>query len=339
MVGAHVVRRAVAAGYGAVRALVRCGEDVSDLEQLGVEIVEWDLLDTDSFPAAVADQEVIVHTAALVGDWGPYARYREVNVLGLDNLLQAVHREGKLRRWVHLSSLGVYPPEHHFGSDESLPPNVNGFDGYNRTKAEADILLDQHADQYNLPVVKLRPGFMYGEGDRTVLPRLVELLQKGRMWMVGDGEKLLDNTYVGSLVDAVMLAIEKPGVDGRAYNIRDERLVTRNEYVGTVADYLGVPFPRRAPLWLAKAAVGPIELAAKMVGKKQAPILTRARMKFMTLNLEYSIEKAKRELGYDPSVDFQEGIRIALDWLTGKQVESSQAMAQPNAKLSSRFSS
>ena len=79
-----------------MRALVRRGEDASELEQLGVEIVEWDLLDPDSFPAAVADQEVIVHTAALVGDWGPYSRYREINVVGLDHLLQAVHREGKL---------------------------------------------------------------------------------------------------------------------------------------------------------------------------------------------------------------------------------------------------
>ena len=71
-----------------------------------------------------------------------------------------------------------------------------------------------------------------------------------------------------------------------------------------MADYLGVPFPRRVPLRLAKAAVGPIELAAKMMGKKQAPILTRARMKFMTLNLDYSIDKAKRELGYDPQRRF-----------------------------------
>ena len=307
-----------------MRALVRRGDDASELEQLGVEIVEWDLLDPGSFPAAIADQEVIVHTAALVGDWGPYSRYHEINVVGLDHLLQAVRREGKLRRWVQLSSLGVYPPQHHFGSDESVPPNVNGLDGYNRTKAEADILLDQSADRYNLPVVKLRPGFMYGIGDRTVLPRLVELLQKGHMWMIGDGEKLLDNTYVGSLVDAAMLAIETPGIDGQVYNIRDERLVTRNEYVAAVAEYLGVPFPRRLPLRLAKAAVGPIELAAKIMGRQQAPILTCARMKFMTLNLDYSIDKAKRELRYDPQVDFQEGIRIALDWLTGKQTAGLQ---------------
>ena len=89
---------------------------------------------------------------------------------------------------------------------------------------------------------------------------------------------------------------------------------------------MGVPFPARVPVPLAKAVVGPIELVAKIMGKEQAPILTRARMKFMTLNLEYSIEKARRELDYDPQVDFQDGIRIALDWLNGKQTAGLQAV-------------
>lgn len=320
MVGTHVTRRAVQAGYQ-VRALVRAEDDRGELSQLGVEIVEWDLLEEDSFPAAVADQEVIVHTAAHVGDWGPPEKYRAANVYGLDRLLQAVRREGKLRRWVQISSLGVYPAKHHHGLDETTPPNLDGFDGYTRTKAEADILLDKHTAEYGLPVVKMRPGFMYGEADRHVVPRLVELLRAGRVRMIGDGKMLCDNTYIGNFADAVMLALEKPGIEGEAFNIRDERLVDRNEFIGTVAQYLGLPFPRRVPLWFAKAAVGPVERVARLLRKQQAPLITHARMKFMTLNLDYSIDKAKRELGYCPKVDFQDGIKIALDWITGKTKE------------------
>jgi nucleoside-diphosphate-sugar epimerase len=314
MVGMHVTRRAVEAGYQ-VRALVRYGENATSLQGQDVELVHWDLLEPESFSSAIAGQHIIVHTAAMVGDWGPYSAYRAVNVDALEQLLRAVRREGTLRRWIQLSSLGVYPARDHFGTDESMPPNLHGFDSYTRTKAEADLLLDQFARQHQFPIVKLRPGFMYGEGDRTVLPRLVDLLRTGRMMMLGNGEKLLDNTYVGNLADAVMLAIETPGINGQTFNIRDERLVTRTEYVQTVAEYLGLPFPHRAPLWLAKAAVGPIKAGARLLHMKHAPILTHARLKFMALNLDFSITKAKRQLGYAPTVDFQEGIRIALDWL------------------------
>ena len=320
MVGTHVARRATAAGYQ-VRALVRRDDACQHLRDLGAEVVRWDLLEPDTFSAAVADQQVIVHTAAQVGDWGPPEKYRAVNVHALDQLLKAVRHAGCLERWVQISSLGVYPAQHHQGLDETTPPNLDGFDGYTRTKAEADLVLDRHTAEYGLPVVKMRPGFMYGEGDRHVVPRLVELLQSGRMLMVGDGKKLSDNTYVGNFADAVMLAVDKPGIEGEAFNIRDERLVDRNEFIGAVAKYLGVSFPRRVPLWLAKAAVGPIEGTARLFGRQTAPLLTRARMKFMTLNLDYSIEKARQQLGYQPRVDFREGIEVALDWITGKPSE------------------
>ena len=94
--------------------------------------------------------------------------------------------------------------------------------------------------------------------------------------------------------------------------------MTREEFVNTIADYLGKPHPRRIPEFVPRLLVGPIERIAKLRGRKDPPFLTRAQIKFMTLNLDYSIGKAKRVLGYKPAVDFREGIRIALDDLTGK---------------------
>jgi nucleoside-diphosphate-sugar epimerase len=123
---------------------------------------------------------------------------------------------------------------------------------------------------------------------------------------------LLNNTAVENLCDAILLAIEKPGIDGETFNIRDERLVTREEFVNTVADQLGEPRPRHLPEWLGRMFVGPIEGIARFRGRKTPPMLTRAQLKFMTLNLDYSIGKAKRILGYKPRVDFQEGIKEAL---------------------------
>ena len=313
MVGSFVARRAVEEGYD-VRIMVRSGSDRTLIEGLDVEVVEGDMAVPESLPPVVAGVDVLVHSAAHIGDWGPVEKYRAVNVVGLEHLLTAVEREGRLKRFVQISSLGVYPARHHHGTDETVPPSLVGLDGYTRTKAEAEILLQRHIDEHELPAVILRPGFIYGPGERHVIPQLVGKLDSGAMKFIGDGERLLNNTYVGNLVDAIFLAVGCDEALGETFNVRDERLVTRQEYVNAVADYFDKPRPGRVPLWLARAAVGPIEGWARMVGKKEAPILTRARIKFMTLNLDFSIAKAKRVLGYQPTVDFQDGMREALDW-------------------------
>ena len=86
------------------------------------------------------------------------------------------------------------------------------------------------------------------------------------MKFIGRGDRLINNTYVGNLVDAMLLAIEKPDSIGETFNIRDERLVTREEFVNTIADYLGKPHPRHVPEFLPRLFVGPIERIASSAG-------------------------------------------------------------------------
>ena len=148
---------------------------------------------------------------------------------------------------MQVSSLGVYPPRHHYGTDETVPADPAGLDGYTRTKAEAESLLNHHVRKHDFPAVILRPGIIYGPGDRHALPRFIEKIQSGKMKFIGRGDRLINNTYVGNLVDAMLLAVEKPDVLGETFNIRDERLVTREEFVNTIADYLGKPHPRHVP--------------------------------------------------------------------------------------------
>lgn len=312
MVGRHVVRRAVAQGY-AVRALVQHGRPTTPIANLDVEIVRGDLTQRDAVPSLVEDVEVIVHTAGKVGDWGPMADYRAINQDAVETLLEAVkNRATPIDRFVHISSLGVYRWGDHHGEDETDPPDYVGYDGYTTTKAQAELICQRYIDEYQLPVVMIRPGFMYGEGDRHVLPRVIETLRAGSMMMIGDGTKVLDNLYVGNCADAIMLAVENPAAIGNIYNIRDDRLVDRNEYIGTVCEAIGAKMPQRAPCWLAKNMIKPLGALAKLIGKQSPPLVTKPRYKFMALNLEYSIDKAKRELGYVPKVDFAEGIHHAL---------------------------
>jgi nucleoside-diphosphate-sugar epimerase len=326
MVGRHFARRAADAGYD-VLAIVRRNSDRSPLNGIPLRFVEADLAQPETLSTALEDADVVVHAAAHVGDWGSAEKYRAINVVALEHMLYAAERHGRLRRWIQISSLGVYPPRHHYGSDESLPTNPTGLDGYTQTKAEAEFVIQRHVRDHGLAAVVLRPGFIYGAGDRHALPRIVDKIQAGKMKFVGRGERVLNNTAVENLCDAILLAIETPGIEGETFNIRDERLVTREEFINTIADYLGKPHPRHVPEWLGRLLVGPIEWFARWRGHETPPLLTRAQMKFMTLNLDYSIAKAKRVLGYQPRVDFRDGILAALDYQTAKTAARRESLA------------
>jgi nucleoside-diphosphate-sugar epimerase len=326
LVGRHISRRAADAGYDVV-AMVRRDSDRSALDGVPVRFVEADLAQPEKLPAALTEAEVVVHAAAHVGDWGPPEKYRAINVVALEHMLYAVERNAKFRRWIQISSLGVYAARHHYGTDETEPPDASGLDGYTQTKAEAEFVLQRHRRDHGLPAVILRPGFIYGAGDRHALARIVEKIEAGTMKFLGRGDRLLNNTAVANLCDAILLAIEKPGIDGETFNIRDERLVTREEFVNTIADYLGKPRPRHVPERLARLLVRPIEAIARLRGRQTPPLLTRAQIKFMTLNLDFSIAKAKRDLGYRPRVDFRDGIVPALEYATGKRAAKDETMA------------
>jgi nucleoside-diphosphate-sugar epimerase len=124
-----------------------------------------------------------------------------------------------------------------------------------------------------------------------------------------------------------MLSIQREQVLGQTVNIRDGRLVTRKEFIGAIADFLKVPQPRSVPEWVARSLVPPIEGWARLRSAGEAPMLTQARIKFMTLNLEFLIEKAQSLLGYNPQVDFQEGIKESLSGLVATDDTSETSAA------------
>lgn len=319
MVGSLLMARALKEGY-TVRAMVRPTSNRAAFEGLDVELFEADLADPESLPAALDGVDYVVNTAAHVGDWGPAEKFRAINVVALEALLIAARKHGRLKRWVQISSLGVYAATHHYGTDETTPPDLTGLDGYTATKAEAEVLLNKTIKADQFPATIIRPGFIYGPGDRHVVPRIIERLAAGQMKLIGDGQKMLNNTYAGNLVDGIMLALEKEEAIGETFNIRDARLVSREEFVGAIADYMGLPMPKKVPEWLARSAVGFIEGFAKLRGATEAPLLTNARIKFLCLNLDFSIAKAQKKLGYEPKTDFRDGIKTALDWAASEGI-------------------
>jgi nucleoside-diphosphate-sugar epimerase len=279
-----------------------------------VQIHRGDLTDVETIRRAVEGAEAVVHCAAKVGDWGPVDEYRTINVEGTRHLLEACGND-HIKRFVHISSLGVYAARHHHGTDETEPLPVRHMDGYTQTKVEAEHLVQDAHRLHSLAAVILRPGFVYGPRDRTVLPKLAENLRNGIVRYIGDGSQAMNTIFVGNLVDAIVLALDKPGAIGQVYNLTDGEYVSKKKFFETIADGLGLPRPtRRVPLFVARIAAFIMERRARRKGKKEAPRLTQARLKLLGLNLDFSIEKAKRELGYVPRVKFDDGMKETLDW-------------------------
>lgn len=312
LVGSHVVDRALADGWR-VRALVRSPNAAADLARRGVELATGDFDNPPSVAGAATGATAIVHCAAKVGDWGAVEGYRRVNVEGLRSLLTAAEAGGTLKRFVHVSSLGVYPARDHYGTDETVPVSTTGIDGYTLTKVEAEQLVLDHVANHGLPAVVVRPGFIYGPRDRTILPQLSRRLKTRQFAFLGPPTNVMNNTYVGNLVDAIFLALQTEGVVGRVYNITDGRLVTKQEFIETICRAAGYPVPTNVvPIGLAKFLAKVLEQIYRLLGKQEAPLLSNARIKFLGLNLDYCIDRARRELGYDPKVDFQEAMRLTL---------------------------
>jgi nucleoside-diphosphate-sugar epimerase len=313
-IGGHLAEACASRGDKA-RTLARVGSDASLLDRIGAEIVRGDLLDLKAVQKAVEGANVVVHCAAKVGDQGPVDDYRAVNVEGLRNLLEAC-KDKPLNRFIHMSSLGVYEARHHYGTDESEPLPANHWDGYTQTKVEADRLALEYHKKHGIPLVVLRPGFVYGPRDRTVLPKLIKRMTNGKVHYLGGDQRTLNTIYVGNLIDAVFLAVEKPEAVGQIYNLTDGEAVNKRRFFEAVADGMGLPRSKQLlPRWLAGIVARMLERQMRRaVAGGGRPILTPAQFKFLLLNLDFSIEKAKRDLGYHPRFSFDQGMRETLAW-------------------------
>jgi nucleoside-diphosphate-sugar epimerase len=314
LVGSHFSEQAVAAA-GRVRVLCRNPDAVRALLPESVQIQQGDLSDQDSLQAACEGATIVVHCAAKVGDWGPTEEYRRINVHGTESLLQAAFRGGNLKRWVQISSLGVYSGSDHYGTDETTPPNTQGIDGYTLTKVESEQLVQRYIADHQLPAVILRPGFIYGPRDRTVMPRLLERLQSGKFAYLGQPDKLMNNTSVVNLCHAIWRAIENDDAIGKVFNIRDPQAVTKKHFIETICTAADLPKPKKiVPLHVARFLSWHMEKLWKLLGKQSAPLVNSARIKFLGRNLDFCIDKATRELGYQPPATFDEAMPETVRW-------------------------
>ena len=326
LAGSSLCERLVREGHG-VRALVRPTSDTSFLESLGgVELVRGDITDgAGELGTCIGDADTVFHTAALVDDWAERERMVKVNVTALENLIEAAATKN-LKRFVYISSLVVLGMKPQIDLDENAPI-VNTGDNYNYTKILAEEAARKRQAE-GMPIVILRPPYIYGPRDRQFFPRLVGNIAAGKFKFIGSGENPFSLVYVGNLVEAMMLAAVKDNAAGKLFIITDGESITRRALVELVCAKLGLEMPRKkAPVFAAKIAVPVLEGIYRLLHLKGSPIINRFKYKFMVTPLTFNIDKARGELGYKPIKGVREALELSLDWYRENMMERAEARA------------
>ena len=304
------VLEALSARGDDLSVLVRPAADPGRVAGARARVVPGDLSQEDALARLVEGCDAVVHIAAVYRTAGhPDDYYREVNVAGTRRLLEAAARAG-VGRFVHTSTVGVHGHVTHPPADESTP--LAPGDIYQQTKAEADDLALRFGRERGLPVVVVRPGAIYGPGETRLL-KLFRAIARGRYAIVGSGRAFYHPVYIDDLVAGFLLALDRPGVSGEAYILAGPRYVTQSELAALVARHTG---GRVLPVHVPAA---PVRWAAALVEALCVPFgveppLHRRRVEFWTKSRAFSIEKARRLLGYAPQVDVEEGVARTAAW-------------------------
>jgi nucleoside-diphosphate-sugar epimerase len=298
-IGGALIERLRREGWD-VRALARSERAAQRVRELGAEPVMGDLDDLH-----VEDCEVAFHAAAKVEDFGDPADFERVNVQGTRNVVAAC-RAGGVRRLVHVGTeAALMAGQPLVNVDESAPLRPDSPVLYSSSKARAEEIV-RGAD---FETVVVRPRFVWGRGDTTLLPQMVEMVRAGRFRWVGGGRQLTATTHIDNTVEGLWLAATKAPAGGVYFVTDGEPTVFRDfitQWVGT--QDVSIP-DKSVPPAVAKAAAASAERIWRLLKRPGSPPLTRFAVWVSSQECTIDISRAERELGYAPITTREDGLR------------------------------
>jgi 2-alkyl-3-oxoalkanoate reductase len=309
--GGAVVRRLRASRPEA--SILAMGRDAvrgAALEADSIDFAPVDLTDVAAVDQALRDADVVVHAAALSSPWGPLAAFHAANVVASVNVADACVRAG-VQRLVHISTPGIHHDgKPHRGIREDDPPPLRAVNHYVATKRAAEREMMRIAAEGGLPLIALRPRAIFGPGDTAILPRIADALRRGRLRRIGNGDCVIDMSYIDNVVDAVLLAADAPGaLTGRAYNISNGEPVRIWDVIDRLADALGVPRPHaRISRAKARLLAHMVEAGHALFAPRREPPLLRYGVDLLSIDMTLDISRARDELGYRPRIGMDEAL-------------------------------
>lgn len=294
-VGGALIRVLVGRGVP-VRALARSAASQAAVQAAEAEPVAGDLDDVAALERGMAGCDVAFHAAAIVTTSGRRDEMFRVNVEGTQRVLDAARAAG-VRRVVHVSTEAVLvggPPIVRADETWPLPPKPIGL--YPTTKGQAEARV-RAANGGGLEAVIVRPRFIWGRGDTTVLPKLVETVKNGSFKWIGGGRYLTSTCHVENVVEGLLCAAER-GRPGETYFLTDGEPVEFRAFITALLETQGIrPSDGSVPRWVARAGAAVVEGLWSLLGRANPP-LDRTSVRLIGEEVTVSDAKARAELGY-----------------------------------------
>ena len=291
------------------------------LDDISIEQRFGDLGDVAGVTEAMRGCDVVFHVAAKAGVWGRTADFVQTNQVGTANVLAACRSAG-VKRLVYTSTPSVVHGGTSIeGGNETLPYPDHFEADYPRSKAMAEKQV-LAANGPELATVSLRPHLIWGPGDPHLIPRLLDRARKGKLRRIGTDRVLVDVTYVENAAHAHLLAADRlaPGspIAGKAYFLSDGTPVELWEFVNRILAAGGVPpVTRSVAKWKARLAGRLLEIVHRTFRLNGEPAMTRFVASQLSTSHWYDISAARRDLGYEPRVGLEEGLKRLADSLIG----------------------
>lgn len=314
-----------------VRVLARPSSRLQHLRDLPIDVRRGCLEDRASLGPTLEGVGTVYHCAGLSADWAPWNEFRNANILGVQNLLEAARAAGSVQRFVHISTTDVYGypkepcDENHALVDTGLP--------YNRSKVEGERRVWNFHRETDMPVTVIRPATIYGPRSLSCVAEIAELLLRKEMVYINSGRSAAGLLYIDNAISGIIQAGRSPVAVGQAYNLRDETSESWRQFIEALARGLDVPVPRRSlPGGLAWTIASLSEAIYGLLRIRRRPLLTRHALLLFSRAQDYPIGKARKELGFRSAVGFAEGMNRTLAWFN----ETSQVATQERVRLPAR---
>lgn len=319
LVGSYIVERLLADGWS-VRALVRDASRGGPLSRSGVQLLPGDVVDAGRFAVAARGADIVFHAAAAITPRGGWDEFRRVNIDGTRNAVAAASRAGA--RLLHVSSVGVYGPSARYGTphaktdeDVALRPLPEGA-FYARSKRESeDVALSAH-ERGEVWATAVRPAVVYGRRDRQFVPRVGRLLRRGLAPVINGGRSTLAIVHAANVADGAVRAAATDIAGGKAYNVANDFEVTVSDFYRLAAEGIGRPV-RLVPVAMpiARGALAAVRAVGPLIlGSRMNVVTESSSLDFITRDNPFSSTRARRELGWSPTVTPDVGIPDAFRW-------------------------
>jgi nucleoside-diphosphate-sugar epimerase len=318
-VGLAIVQKLLSEG---VTAVVAGRHRYPAVLRLGVESKVGDIRDGQFLASAARGCDAVFHVAAKAGIWGRRQDYFATNLTGTAKVVQAC-LANDIGILVYTSTPSVVFANHDLaGVDEQTPYAKHFLCSYAHSKALAEALVLK-ANSQNLQTVALRPHLVWGPGDANLIPRLVARGRKGLLQQVGAGQNLVDIAYIDNVADAHWLAAVNLATSataaGKAYFISQGEPVKLWAWINGLFAELGIPpVTKQVSFGKAYVAGALLEGVYKLLGLHTEPLMTRFLAQQLAKSHWFSMEAARRDLGYEPQVSTAEGMRRLVTWLSAE---------------------